>query len=407
MTIEQKRDREVIREFARQIVDLANSDEYEARRKRWRDVNALRKPDRFPVYCRPVGCWAELLPESSLTCKDPLCRAVERTFRMVLIKYKIGDDDVIEPYWSVSAVFDQLTPHTWGVPIRHIPPSTPGGAWKFDPPLKTEADFDNLKLPEYRYNEEKTKKSIEQMQELLGDAMEVRMTCGVPLLAGLGGMAAELRGLDQLMFDMADRPDLVHRLMKHLQEGVLKAQKTYEDSGLLTLNNTGPMYCSDPPREDAKQGNIKLCDLWGHTESQEFQEVSPTMWEEFLLSYQIPILSHFWLVSYGCCENLTRKINGVLKIPNLRIFVSSAWTDLKKVVETLGDRYTIMWRQKATDVVFNDMDSIRKHLEEGMRILKGCYAQIVLRELQTLNGRPERLNEWASAAKEIAEKFAW
>ena len=53
------------------------------------------------------------------------------------------------------------------------------------------------------------------------------------------------------------------------------------------------------------------------------------------------------------------------------------------------------------------MDSTRKHLEEGMKILKGCYAQIVLRELQTLNGRPERLNEWSNAAKEIAEKYAW
>jgi len=407
MTLEQECDRAIVRELARTIVELATSDEYEARRRRWRDVNALRKPDRYPVYCRPVGCWSELLPESSLICADPLCRSVERTFRMDIIKHEIGDDNIMEPYWSVGAAFDQHTPHTWGVPVRHIPPSTSGGAWKFDPPLKTEADFDKLALPEYTYNEEKTKKNLAQMQELFGDAMEVRLTCGVPLHAGLGGMAAELRGLDQLMYDMADRPDLVHRLMKHLQEGVLKSQRTFEDSGMLTLNNTGPMYCSDAPRSDACLGNIKLKDLWGHTESQEFQEVSPAMWEEFLLSYQIPILSHFWLASYGCCENLSRKINGVLKIPNLRIFVSSAWTDLGKVAEAVGDRYTIMWRQKATDVVFGEMDSIRRHLEEGMKVLKGCYVQIVLRELQTLNGRLQRLNEWANAAKEIAAKHAW
>jgi hypothetical protein len=131
------------------------------------------------------------------------------------------------------------------------------------------------------------------------------------------------------------------------------------------------------------------------------------MWEEFLLSYQIPILSQFWLTSYGCCENLTRKIDGVLKIPNLRIFVCSAWTDLEKVVDAVGDRYTIMWRQKATDVVFaNDMTSIQKHFEEGMRIAQGCYVQIVLRELQTLNGRPERLADWAKVAKDVVAKFS-
>jgi len=402
MTFEQER--ETVRALARQVVELATSDEYEARRKRWRDVNALRKPNRFPVYCRPVGAWGELLPNDSLTCTDPLCRSVEYTLRMHLIKHEIGDDDPIEPYWSVGAVFDQHTPHLWGVPIRHISSNTPGGAYKFDPPLKTEEDFDKLMLPEYTYNEEKTNKSLTQMQEFFGDSMEVRLTCGIPLHPGLGGIAAELRGLDQLMYDMADRPDLVHRLMRRLQEGVLKTMKTYEDSGMLTLNNTGPMYCSDSPRKDAN--NIKLRDLWGMTESQEFQEISPAMWEEYLLSYQIPILSKYWLVSYGCCENLTRKIEGVLKIPNLRIFVSSAWTDLRKVVEAVGDKYTIMWRQKATDVVFNDLESTKRHLEEGMKITKGCYVQIVLRELQTLNGNNQRLKEWASIAKEITGKYA-
>ena len=406
MTLEQQKDRETVLELARQVVELAKSDEYEARRKRWRDINGLRKPDRFPVYCRPVGAWAELLPGNMLTCKDPFCRNIEYNLRMSLIKHEIGDDDPIDPYWTVGAVFDQRTPHTWGVQVKHISPNTPGGAYRFDPPLKTEADFDNLRLPEWTYNEEKTRKSLAQMQEFFGDVMEVRLSGGVPLYPGLGGMAASLRGLDQLMYDMADRPDLVHRLMKHLQEGVYRAMKVAKDSEMLTLNNTGPMYCSDPPRSDAKLGNIKINDLWGHTESQEFQEVSPAMWEEFLLSYQIPILSKYWLVSYGCCEDLTRKINGVLKIPNLRIFVTSAWTDLAKVADAVGDRYTIMWRQKATDVVFGDLDSIRKHLDEGIRIVKGCYVQIVLRELQTLNGKLNRLKDWASIAKEITAKYA-
>lgn len=406
MTLEQQKDINAVRNLAKKVAEIASSEEYEARRKRWRDVNGLRKPDRVPVYCRPVGCWGELLDESILQCQDTACRNMERAFRMNLVKHEIGDDDPIEPYWNVGTAFDQHTPHTWGVQPKHISSGVSGGAWKFDPPLKTEADFDRLAFPEYTYNEEKTKKALAFMQDLLGDAMEVRQTCGFPLHPGLGGMAVELRGLDQLMYDMADNPELVHRLMKHLQEGVLRAYKVYEESGLLTLNNTGAMYCSDPPRDNAKQGNITIKDLWGHTESQEFQEVSPAMWDEFLLSYQIPLLEKFWLTSHGCCENLTHKIDGVLRIPNLRIFVSSAWTDLAKVAEKLGDKYTIMWRQKATDVVFNDLDDIRRHLDEGMKIVKDCHVQIVLRELQTLNGNPNRLKEWATIAKEITEKYA-
>ena len=406
MSLQERRDREAIRALARQIVELANSPDMAARQERWRAVSGLRKPDRPPVWCKPVGAWAELLPEDKLVCTDPRCRNVERVFRQRLIKQWIGDDEVYEPYWEVGAVFDQTTPDTWGVPIRHIRPKECGGAFKFDPPLKTEQDFDRLLLPNYVYNQAATQRAVSEMGDLLGDAMDVRLGCAVPMAAGLGGIAANLRGLDQLLWDMADRPDLVHRLMNHLQQGVLRACETYERAGLLTLNNTGPMYCSDPPRSDAAPGNIRLRDLWHATESQEFDQVSPAMWEEFLLQYQIPILSRFWLTSYGCCENLTRKIAGVLRIPNLRIFVCSAWTDLAKVVEAVGSRYAIMWRQKASDVVFGELSQIRRHLEEGFRIAQGCYVQVVLRELQTLNGRPERLREWAETAKEAATRHA-
>lgn len=407
MTLDEKRDRNTVRELASQIVELASSDEYEARRKRWRDVNALRKPDRYPVWCRPVGAWPELLSEDTLTCTDRFYRGIERRFRQNLVKHEIGDDTIFETWWGVGAAFDCSTDHTWGVPIKHIPPPSPGGAWKFDPPLKSEEDFDRLTIPAYTYNEARTKESLSRMQEVFGDAMEVRLTCGVPLGAGLGGMATNLRGMEQIMYDMTDRPDLVHRLMSHLQKGVLKAIEDVEKTGMLTLNNNGPMQCSDPPRDDARPGNIKLNDVWSGSESQEFQEVSPAMWEEFLLSYQIPILSKFWLTSYGCCENLTRKIEGVLKIPNLRVFVCSAWTDLQKVVDAVGDRYTIMWREKASEIVFaDDISSIRKNQEEAMKIAQGCYVQIVLRELQTLNGNPDRLKDWAKSGKEVAAKYA-
>jgi len=141
--------------------------------------------------------------------------------------------------------------------------------------------------------------------------------------------------------------------------------------------------------------------------SQEFDQVSPAMWEEFCLQYQKPIFARFGLVGYGCCENLTHKIAGVLSIPNLRVFVCSGWTNLDSVIEAVGTRYCIMWRQKASEVVFpDDTASIRNHLMDGARRLQGHYYQVVLRELQTLAGHPARLHAWTRLAKEAAEKYA-
>jgi len=396
-------ERSYVRELARKVAALAASDEYEARRRRWRDVNALRKPDRPPVYCRPVGCWPEILPDADLQCQDPALRGVEAALRHHLIKDDIGDDSLIPPFWPVAAAVRQEGRHTWGVEIRRIRPDSPGGAWRYDPPIKEEADLDRLRAPEFVHNEAETARRLDAARELLGDILPVRVTGGLPLSPTMCTAAADLVGLDALMLNMAARPEMIHRLMAFLQRATLRSMDRLEAMCVLSENNHGEMYCSDSLKTSPPSEPVRVGDLWGAANSQEFDQVSPAMWEEFLLDYQRPILERFALVSYGCCENLTQKIEGVLGIPNLRIFVSSAWTDLAKVVEAVGDRCTIMWRQKASDVVFpDDLSGQRRHLREGLRIAKGCYVQIVLRELQTLRGHPRRLHEWARIAKEEA-----
>ena len=69
---------------------------------------------------------------------------------------------------------------------------------------------------------------------------------------------------------------------------------------------------------DANSGPRKRKDLWGFCAAQEFTLVSPAFHEEFLLRYQRPIYEQFGLVHYGCCENLTHKIDMLRSIKNLR-----------------------------------------------------------------------------------------
>lgn len=76
------------------------------------------------------------------------------------------------------------------------------------------------------------------------------------------------------------------------------------------------------------------------------------------------------------------------------------------VIDKCGADYTIMWRQKASDVVFpDDPSTIRRDLFEGARRLQGCHYQIVLRELQALAGHPDRLHVWTAHAKEAAAEY--
>jgi hypothetical protein len=404
-TLDQQRDH--VRELARRLAELAASGEYETRRRRWRDVNGLRRPDRAPVWLRPAGCWKELLPEDALQCEDPTLRAMERSLRMDLIKDEIGDDHLVEGWWPVTAAFDCDSQYAWGLRTQQLVGSTDLGGWRYEPPIKTEEDFEKVTIPTFTYNPARTQEAADRAHEVLGDLLPIRVTCGPHVGSILNCLVDQLRGLSDMMLDLYVQPQRVHRLMAKLLEGSLRDLRAIEDSGLLTPNNFGGMHCSDPINGDPPPGEVKLHNLWCDANSQEFDEVSPRQWEEFLLNYQMPIFQQFGLVHYGCCEDLTTKIQGVLRIPNLRIFVCSAWTDLSKVIAACGQKVCIMWRQSAAEVTLSDnLDKVEQHLDDGLRQLQGHYYQVVLRELQTLGGHPRRLHEWAKLAIEKAEQWA-
>lgn len=414
-------ERDVIRELARRVAEIAATEEQRRRRKLWRDVNTLRRPERPPVICRPGNpCWEELLPRAKLACRDPFLAGVEYSLRKMLYKYELGDDTVIEPFWELPAEVQLAGDYFWGLPMHYIHAgrryvydgvcAPEGGAdgWLYDPVIREEADLERIVPPRYRHNVARTEENVARIHALLGDILPVRVTCKVPGHgAWLHGWASLLCGLEPLMLFMMDRPNMVHRLMATLRDGFLDLLTQFEDMGVLTLNNTGELACDDLPQPDFDGIHVRLRDCWIRGESQEFQCVSPAQYEEFLLRYQMPILKRGGLTFYGCCENLTRKLDLVLTIPNLRKLICSPWTDLAKLVSAVNHRCAIEWRQKATDVVFaKDMAPIRRDLERGLQIARGNCLQIVLQELHTVDGRPGRLAEWVAAAKELGAKYA-
>ena len=407
MTSFPTQDLAVVRELASTARELASSEKYEARRRRWRAANERRGGERAPVWCRPAGMWPEVLPKESLTCTDPLCRSVEYVLRQHLYKDWVGDDHIFAPWWPVSIVWRTDTEHLWGLPSGRQIESTEAGGFRYEHSVEAPEDYDRITVPRFSADREATDRDLNRMGELLGDAMPVQLEGLPPLAPRQGTYLEQLRGMEPMLNDLAFQPWVVHRAMAKLTEGVLSSLRAAEESGLLTTNHHQPMMCSDPVNPDFDTPGVRLHNLWVDVNSQEFQVVSPAMTQEFLFHYLAPAFAQYGAVQFGCCEDLTHKIEHVLRLPNLRIFVCSYWTNLDKVLEACGTRYTIMWRQHAGNTVFAaDTGPIRAHLEQGLQKLRGHHYQIVLRELETLNGKPERLREWAQIAIELAEKYA-
>ena len=406
--VTEQEQRDYIKELARRVAEIANDPEMEKKRQRWRDTYMLRKPDRSPVW---LGldhlCRLDFTPEESLKCENPFLRRLEWQLRSTLQQHDFGDDTIILPYWKVPAAIGFEEEHLWGVPVKFHRPEAKDGAWSYDPPIKNEADMNRLRMPTWKHNEAETDRRLNRFGELLDGIFPIRMSAAPPIFPGVGRNASDLIGLDGLLLNMAAEPDMIHRVMTFIRDSVLKCLDEVEAMGILTENNDEPIHFSESLKTTPPAVPVRLSDLWFRTESQQFEHVSPDMWREFCLNYQKPIMQRFRSVSYGCCENLTDRMDDVLSIPNLRIFVNGPWTDLATTAEKCQDKYSIVWRQKASDVIFSSsMAPIKEHLEEGMRMTQGCYRAIVLQEVVTTNGNPQRLYDWVAAAKDISERIS-
>ena len=88
-------------------------------------------------------------------------------------------------------------------------------------------------------DEEATARLLELANETLGDLLPVRLKTSWWWTLGMTWTLVNLRGLEQIMYDMVDQPEELHRMMAFLRDGHLAKLDFLEQNGLLSLNNDG------------------------------------------------------------------------------------------------------------------------------------------------------------------------
>jgi hypothetical protein len=166
-------------------------------------------------------------------------------------------------------------------------------------------------------------------------------------------------------------------------------------------------YCEELPGREAGDQSVTRDKLWTFMAAQEYTLVSPEMHYEFLLRYQMPIMEKFGLVAYGCCEDLTEKIDMLRKIPNLRRIAVTPVADVRRSAEQIGTDYVISWRPNPSRTVCCgfDPDQLRAYTKQALEDSKGCHVDIMLKDVHTVEGEPERLKEWVRITREVAEGY--
>ena len=401
-------DRATLRELANKVADLAARPIEQEKRDLWIRHNAL-EATRPLIFCDPENGWNEIILPKMLECEGELARTWEMRLRKEIFwGVEMRDDRVIEPTFDVSHVYSESD---WGMlPVKIG--GQDGGAYRWDPPLKDyDADFERLRFPQITVDDETTARVVERASETLGDLLTVRLKTAWWWSLGMTRILIELRGMMEMMYDISDRPDNLHRLMVFLRDGYLTKLDFLEQGGLLSLNNDGTYVGSggfgwshELPQADV-DGQVRTGDMWGFGESQETVLISPDTFAEFIFPYQLPLLERFGLNCYGCCEPLDVRWHVVEQTPRLRRVSMSSWVNVPEMAERLGDRYIFSWKPSPMDLAVRsfDEDMIRTKLRETFRLTRDCRMEAIMKDNHTIGNEPQRVIRWVQIAREEAE----
>ena len=400
-----------LRELAKQYADVCADPAQAECRRLWRQHNSL-KPTRPLIYVRAFA-WREM-PQAKCVCEDPFLRVYEGLLRQKLFVHSLNDDSILEPWITVTATHRCTG---WGLEGERMTSGEEGGAYKEDYPIKELSDIGKLRVPRHEIDEVKTGEDAARLRDAIGDILTVNVDrspayrmWGNDLSTDLG----HLRGIENIMLDMLDNPEWLHRLLKFMSDGVLKAQAEAEaagdwsrcaDYGGASRINQAMPYAEELPDPAANMNGMARKQLWCYMAAQEFTSVSPDMHEEFLLRYQMPIMAKFGLTAYGCCEDLTRKIDMLRSIPNLRRIAVSPFANVARCAEQIGKDYVLSYRPSPADMVSYgfDPDRIRRILSRDLAACRGCHVDVTLKDVETVQSDPERVRKWVSIAREVID----
>ena len=96
------------------------------------------------------------------------------------------------------------------------------------------------------------------------------------------------------------------------------------------------------------------------------------------------------------------------QVPNLRIIAVTPRADVRRCAEQIGRDYVLSWRPNPADMVCCQFDEslIRQTIREGLEACRGCRVHIHLKDIETVQGDPDRLARWVRIVREVAEDVA-
>jgi hypothetical protein len=406
-----RKDRDVVRELARQVAEIAALPVQEEKRALWRRLNAL-DPVRPMVMIDQV-CWNEMAPADALAlqCQDPDCRYYEERFRKTLFQWEhFRVDMVVDPF-----VRTPLAVQNSGFGVRcqeHTAVTDATSAvvgHLYENQFQTDADLNRIGQPTVSHDQVETARRLEVAHDLFDELLAVRPWGYDPYLS-LWDPIATWMSVEDALYAMIDRPEFMHDMLRRMTDGYLSMLDQMEQEGLLcgpqSLIHCTGAWCDELPAEGYDPARPRTRDLWMFGLAQMLGSVSPAMFREFEVEYTARIAARFGLVYYGCCDPLDGKMNEVRMIPNVRKVSMSPWVDQRRGAEAIGRDFVFSRKPNPAHLAMEGFDValIRADLNDTRDVCReyGCPLELILKDISTVRYQPQRLFDWANIAMEAA-----
>jgi len=403
----------LLRRLAVRVKELSADVKYEEKRRLWKKHNSLHG-ERPMVLAFPEDGWREILPMDSMTVADPFWREYEWYLKYLVYRgEKLHDDNVLDPVVEIPMIYS-LT--GWGLDSVWTTTGQYLGANHLETVLKDTEDERLLKPLDMVIDEASTQKIADAVGDAFGDILLPKINRSVDRFDRIinKSLIEELilmRGIEQVYLDMYDRPEWVHGVLKFMLDSEMKLMDRLESTYRMELNNGnhhvgsgGLGYTDELPKRDLGGKPVGYQDLWGFSDAQELTCVSAGMFDEFAIEYQVPLLSRYGLSCYACCESLNDKFELVKKIPNLRRVSVSPWTDVKTAAKALEDKYVFSWKPHPALLTSREFspEALEESIKNTLDIARGCNIEMVFKDTQTFQNKPERMEQAVDIAMDLA-----
>ena len=402
------KERDIVRDLARQYAEIVFSDEAKAKAANWGRLNALDSGARPPIILDQLP-WNEFEHQEELqcVCADPFLRSMENYFRRELFRHRhFGADLVMAPFFPCDKVYTDT-----GVGVATVSQDESdhlnAQTHLYVDQLPDIHSVDKLKNRVITARPEETAEKKAALEDVIGDILEVRPT-GAMIWAAIWDRITFWKGAESVLYALYDDPELLHALMKRLVAIEMDAIDQLEAQNLLAAGPGTYCHCIETYVDEDRwraidQIHIRTRDCWISGAAQIFSEVSPAMHDEFEIAYMKPLYDRFGWVNYGCCEPLDKKIHLVRKLNTVRAISASPWTNVDRQADAMGRDYVMLRKPNPSFVAsgYPDKDGMIKEIRRTLRACRqsGTPVAFVLKDITTVHGRVDCLTEWVEIAQ--------